>query len=437
MSRVLGQNVRRRSQAILDRLAALEAPQSRDGSSDFPVALAHARGARVRDADGNRYIDLTSFFGVALVGHRHPAVLEALRVQAGRLPHAMGDVHPADVEARLLRAVAARLPAPDYRAVLSLNGSDAVETALKFAAAATGKAGFVAFRGAYHGLSLGALEATQIEAFRAPFASMLSGRSRAVPFPAGDGSDAAAVLQAVRDAVRAPGPFPVGAVIVEPIQGRGGVRVPPPGFLRELQTICREEGVFLVADEVFTGVHRTGPFLRSQAEGLVPDAVCLGKALGGGVPISGCWMRPAMADAVKRAGAEAVHTWTFLGHPLGCAAALGVLTAVDRGRIAAAAPRIEATVRAAAGGWAGRTGAVADVRGAGAMMGVQVRDPRGGTAGELAARVCARALKDGVLLLTEGPAGDALSVAPPLNIPAADLSRALALVGRALEAETA
>ena len=438
MSRVLGQQAgRRHSRSLLRSLAIREVPEVLDHESDFPVALCKADGARVRDADGNRYIDLTSFFGVATVGHRHPAVFDALRTQSGRLLHAMGDVHPADVKARFLREIARRLPADDYRAVLSLNGADAVETALKFAAAATGRAGVVAFEGSYHGLSAGALEVTHLPVFRRPFAAMLSGRGRFVPWPAADGSDAPAVLDVVRRAARADGPFPVGTVIIEPIQGRGGFRVPPPGFLANLAALCAAEGLVLVFDEVYTGVGRTGTFLRCEAESVVPDAVCLGKSLGGGVPLSGCWMRPRLADAVARAGVEAVHTSTFLGHPLGCAAGLGVLKALDRGRMLQKAGRIEAVVRARAVAWHEATGCVRDVRGAGAMIGVELQAPGGGPGGPLAGRVVARALKSGVILLTEGPAGDVLAFTPPLSIPPRDLEQALALVERSLIEESA
>lgn len=438
MSRILGQQAgRRHSRTVLRALAAREVPEVLDHASDFPVVLCKADGARVRDADGNRYIDLTSFFGVATVGHRHPAVFDALRVQSGRLLHAMGDVHPADVKARFLREIGRRLPADDYRAVLSLNGSDTVETALKFAAAATGKAGVIAFEGSYHGLSAGALEVTHLPAFRTPFASMLSGRGRFAPWPAADGSDAAAVLDAVRSSARADGPFPVGAVIIEPIQGRGGIRVPPAGFLSDLAALCVAEGLVLVFDEVYTGVGRTGTFLRCQAETVIPDAICLGKSLGGGVPMSGCWMRPRLADAVARAGVEAVHTSTFLGHPLGCAAGLGVLKALDHGHLLNNAALIEAAVRTHADRWRETTGCVRDVRGAGGLMGVELQAPGGGPGGELAGRVVARALKTGVILLTEGPAGDVLAFTPPLSIPPRDLDRALALVGRALTEETA
>jgi acetylornithine/succinyldiaminopimelate/putrescine aminotransferase len=215
-------------------------------------------------------------------------------------------------------------------------------------------------------------------------------------------------------------------VIVEPIQGRGGIRVPPPGFLRSLADLCRDEGLILIADEVYTGVRRTGPFLACERDGVAPDAVCLGKALGGGMPVSACLMRPALANAVARLPFEAAHTSTFLGHPLACAAGLAVLRTLDLPAFRGAPERIEAAVRARGADWRTRLGCVVrDVRGAGAMMGIELSAPDGGPGGPLAARVCAAALRRGVLVLTEGEAGDVLSLTPPLVVADGDLHRAL------------
>lgn len=413
---------RTRSRATLRALSTVEAPQVLDFASDFPIVLARASGARVTDADHNRYLDLTSFFGAALVGHRNPRVLSAVRTQMGRLLHGMGDVHPPAIKARYLARLAARMPAPDYRAVLSLNGSDAVECALKFAAAATGRPGVIAFEGAYHGLTAGALEVTWNPAFRAPFASTLSGRGRFVPFPAADGSDAAAVLDRVRERTRA---GDVGAVIVEPIQGRGGIRVPPPGFLPALAALAADLDLVLIADEVYAGTGRTGTFLAGDAEGLIPDVVCLGKALGGGIPLSACLMRPRVAEAVSGAGHEAVHTSTFLGHPLACAAGLGVLAALDGGLARRAAP-IGDRILARAGSWRHRFACVRDVRGRGAMVGVAL-------AGDLAMRITTRAVARGVLILTEGPDADVLAFTPPLVLTDRELDRALDVLESVIE----
>jgi len=405
-----------------------------DHASTFPVVLARASGARVRDVDGNHYVDLTGFFGAALVGHRNPAVVRALRVQAGRLLHAMGDVHPADVKARYLRQLCRRMPAQDYRAILSLNGSDAVESALKLAACATGRPGVIAFRGSYHGLSAGALEVTHGEAFRGPFRKTLADRAVFLPFPAADGSDADPVLRLVRDCARTQRTRlgPVGAVIVEPIQGRGGFRVPPQGFLAGLARVAAEAGLVLIADEVYTGAGRTGRFLAGDRDGLVPDVVCMGKALGGGMPLSACLLRPRVADAVRAAGGEAVHTSTFLGHPLACAAGLAVLAEIDRRDLPAEAVRIGGVVRRRAEAWKERWPIVRDVRGAGAMVGVELGLPDGSPATSRARAVLAQALRRGVILLTEGEAGNVLAFTPPLVIADHDLAFALDTVEECL-----
>lgn len=413
---------RTRSRTTLRALSAVEAPQVMDFDSDFPIVIERATGARVVDVDGNRYLDLTSFFGAALVGHRNPRVVASIRAQMGRLLHGMGDVHPPAVKARFLSRLVRHLPAPDYRAVLSLNGADAVECALKFAAAATGRPGVIAFHGAYHGLTAGALEVTWNPIFRQPFEATLSGRGRFAAFPASDGSDAAAVLQQVRDLARA---GDVGAVIVEPIQGRGGIRVSPPGFLPALSVLAADLGLVLIADEVYSGAGRTGTFLAGDAEGLVPDIICLGKALGGGLPISACLMRPPIASAVRGAGHEAVHTSTFLGHPLGCAAGIGVLQALDRG-LGARAGAIGDRIRARATSWQHRHACVHEVRGRGAMMGIVL------DAG-VAAKVVQAALRRGVLVLTEGPRADVLALTPPLVLTDRELDRALDRLESAIE----
>lgn len=425
-------NGRTRSRAILNALAGLEAPEIVDGIGDAPIVIRKATGARVRDADGNHYLDVTSFFGVAAVGHRNRAVVQAIRRQCGRLLHAMGDVHPADAKAVFLRELRAWLPAGDYRAVLSLNGSDAVETALKFAAAATGRRGVIAFEGSYHGLSAGALEVTAGRVFREPFMMALSGRVDFVPFPGVGGPDSDEALRRVRRLARRRRD-PPGAVIAEPIQGRGGIRVPPRGFLKSLADLAREEGLILIADEVYTGVARTGAFLACDHEGVVPDVMCLGKALGGGVPLSVCLLRPQVAEAVRASGGEAPHTSTFLGHPLGCAAGTAVLREVRRRDLCERARRIGEVLMKRGREWAGRFSLIRDVRGVGAMVGVEVADRAGQCPGDAARAVTRLALKRGVILLTEGEAGNVLAFTPPLVISDADLRTALDIVESCLQ----
>ncbi|HZD04272.1 MAG TPA: aminotransferase class III-fold pyridoxal phosphate-dependent enzyme, partial [Longimicrobiales bacterium] len=220
-----------------DLAARLRGTESRNVTwlgEDFPIFWTEARGANVRDADGNVYLDLTGAFGVALAGHGHPRVVGAIREQAARLVHGMGDVHPPAVKVELLERLGLLAPWRDARTVLASTGSEAVEIALKTALLATDRPGILAFAGGYHGLTLGALAATARSHFRRAFqARIYPGVARA-PFPwgpeAGEGERA---LEVVEECLRrgAPGGDPIGAVILEPVQGRAGVRIPPAGFL--------------------------------------------------------------------------------------------------------------------------------------------------------------------------------------------------------------
>jgi 4-aminobutyrate aminotransferase/(S)-3-amino-2-methylpropionate transaminase len=240
-----------RSRALAARLARVECPEV-TCLTEPPVFWERGSGANIIDVDGNRFVDLLAGFGVMSLGYAHPELTKAITTQAATLPHAMGDVYPAGVKVELLEALDRVLPGDLGAAILSTSGSDAVESALKTALRVTGRPTVVAFEHAYHGLGLGALDVTHREHFRAPFTSRLPGQTRFVPF-----GDADAVREAVRDGS-------VGAILFEPIQGRGGLRFPPPGFLGELRRIADASGVLLIADEVYTGLGRTGHWLAAS-----------------------------------------------------------------------------------------------------------------------------------------------------------------------------
>jgi len=263
------------------------------------VIWAGAEGCRVRDGDGREYLDLSGGFGVAALGHSNPKIRAAIAAQP--VTHALGDLAEAEVTVRLRE----RLGRP---AKLGVTGEDAVEIALRTALLATGKAGIVAFEGAYHGTGLLALAATGFERFREPFAAWLPGPVHRFPY----GED--------------PGPLPedAGAVIVEPVQGRSGARVPPDGFLARLRERCDQAGALLIADEIYCGLGRTGALWRS---GERADVLCTGKALGGGLPLSAALFRPGL-ERVWELAPEDVYTHTHTGNPLACAAALVVLDEV-------------------------------------------------------------------------------------------------------------
>ena len=392
-----------RSRALAERQASVESRNATCSEPTPPVFWERACGCNVWDADGNRYVDLTAGFGVANVGHAHPRVVEAVQDQAERLLHALGDVHPAGVKVALCEALAKRFPGGGpAKALLGTSGSDAVEAALKTALVATGRAGVVAFEGAYHGLALGALDATHRPFFREPFAARLPAATRFARF--GDADDA---LRAARES-----PLPVGAVLVEPIQGRGGERVPPRGFLRALRELCDREGCLLILDEIYTGFGRTGRWFACEDEGVVPDLLCVGKGLGGGMPLSACLGRAEVMDRLPASAGESLHTQTFLGHPPACAAALASLAVLEEEKLPQRAAEVGA--RALAGlrrALAGAAGA-REARGRGLLLGIECDSPA------RAARACAGALARGVVVIPSGDDGRVVSITPPLCIDA-------------------
>ncbi|HUC34130.1 MAG TPA: aminotransferase class III-fold pyridoxal phosphate-dependent enzyme [Gaiellaceae bacterium] len=338
---------------------------------------AEAEGCSVVDTEGRSYIDLSGGFGVAALGHRNPEILAALSAQAGRCIHALGDLAEADVTVELR----ARLGREGRVAMLGVTGEDAVEIALRTALLVTRRPGIVAFTGAYHGTGLLALAATGFEQFRSPFASWLPGPIHRRPY----GDD--------------PGPLPADAacVIVEPVQGRAGAQVPPDGFLECLRERCDEAGALLIADEIYTGLGRTGALWRS---GELADVLTCGKALGGGLPISACLMRTEH-HAAWNLGPEDVYTHTHVGNPLAAAAALVVLDRVPAllERAAAAGERFEAA------GWHG--------------------------AGLLRAKEgdAFSAWERGVIVIPAGEDGRYMSATPPLTITDEEIDEALERIG--------
>lgn len=388
----------------------------------FPVFWESASGATVTDVDGNRYIDLTAAFGVANTGHGNPYVAAAIHDQAARLMHAMGDVHPTEVKVELLEKIAAIAPGDLGKTFLASTGAEAVEAAMKTAMLATGKPAFAAYRGAYHGLSLGTLEISGIEKFRTPFASALPGRTLFLEYPR---EDARAALQEARRALQARSD--VGALVIEPVQGRGGCIVPPKGYLPGLRELCSDLGILLIFDEIYTGFGRTGTMFACEDEGVVPDILCIGKAMANGFPISATVARTQIMDAWPVSPGEALHTSTYLGNPMACAAALANIGEIEKQRLPARAndlgrrlqPRFDA-LRA--------SGKVRAVRGRGLMWGLELPDAA------QAESAVKSALSRGLILLQAGPEGNVLSITPPLVISDAQLFRAVEILETCLTA---
>ena len=398
-----------RSREIAARLGAVECPAfdarraaraEASGADQAPIAYARAYGDFVEDADGNVFVDMTASFGACILGHAPEPVCARVKEEIDLLPLSLGDVYAREVKVDAVERIAALFPEPGARVLLGSSGADALTAALKTAVLATGKAGVVAFEGAYHGLSYGPLAICGLApGFRAPFAAQLGSHARFAPYPAAE-PDLDASLSAVR-AHLAGGD--VGAIVVEPVLGRGGCVVPPPGFLAGLRALATEHGALLVADEVWTGRGRSGAMFASLAE-CVPDVVCLGKGLGAGFPVSACVGRASVMAAWGEHGGTTIHTGTHFGAPPACAAAVATLDLVSAHGLAGRAVEVGGALRMAL--------RLADlsVGGCGLMLGVDL-----GT-GARALAVARGMLARGYIVLTGGRRGEVLTLTPALTV---------------------
>jgi 4-aminobutyrate aminotransferase-like enzyme len=428
-----------RSQALAARLRVVESRNITHVSRSGPIFWSDARGATVRDADGNDYVDLTAGFGVAMAGHANPRVADAIAHQASRLPHALGDVHPTEAKVALLEALAERAPGALSTTILASAGAEAVEAALKTALLRTGRPGVLAFMGAYHGLTYGALATTWRPDFRRPFLAQLFAGVRFAPFPAADSTHGARALETVEQILEEAeeGEWPIGAILAEPIQGRGGLIVPTAEFLPGLRRLCDGRRRLLILDEVYTGFGRTGRWFGCQHWDVVPDVLVVGKALGGGIPLSAAIGTPEVMSAWPESTGEAIHTSTFLGNPVACAAALAQIREIEENGLVERAAMLGERIRARVDGWRDNIPCVARGRGLGLLQAVVLRDQAGRSARELALAAADEALRRGVLVLAEGSALDVLALTPPAVISDAQLDVALDVIEKALETVSA
>jgi 4-aminobutyrate aminotransferase-like enzyme len=352
------------------------------------------------------------------------------------------------------------------------SGFEAVEAALKTALLATGKSGVIAFEGAYHGLGYGSLNATHRKFFRGPFRSQLGEFGHFVPYPAaageagllrkgrraGDETPADAV--SINSKPETPDAKPlsepsdvgcdgvekrirsllrqerIGAILVEPVQGRGGINIPPPDFLPRLRRLCDQHGALLILDEIYTGFGRTGKWFACEHSGVVPDLICLGKALTGGFPLSACVGRTEVMDrAWPPSSGEAIHTSTFLGHPVGCAMALAQIAEIRRRRLPERSARLGVALMGRLRDARYRmrdTGYRIALRGTGLMVGLELRRQNGSPAGAETLRVIKAMLRRGYILLPEGEHANVIGFTPPLTITREQLANTVTTLAEVL-----
>jgi 4-aminobutyrate aminotransferase-like enzyme len=417
-----------------------------DPDGSWPIVWERAEGVHVWDAEGKKYLDLTAAFGVAAAGHANPAVVKAGQEQMGRLLHAMGDVHPHALKARLAKKLSqltferwtTKSESPDpkpetAKTIFCNSGFEAVEAALKTAMLTGGKYGVIAFKGAYHGLGYGTLNATHREHFRGPFSLQLKQFGNWVDFPTKASDLPVVELQIRRFFARGW----VGAILVEPVQARGGINVPPPGFLPLLRKLCDEHKALLVLDEIYTGFGRTGKWFACEHAEVVPDIICLGKALTGGFPLSACVGRAGVMDAAwPGSQGEAIHTSTFLGHPVGCAMALAQIAEIERlGLVERSAAFGTALRNQLANLQPATCNLQLTARGLGLMAGLELRRKDNTPATAEAIAAIKQLLHRGYIFLPEGEHSNVISFTPPLTISDEHLTGAVEELEKGLTAD--
>jgi 4-aminobutyrate aminotransferase-like enzyme len=394
--------------------------------ADAPIFLSGGAGANLQDVDGNVYIDLSAAFAVAAVGHSNPRVVAAVAEQTARLLHGMGDVYPTKEKVALARELCALAPGPgSKRVIFGVSGADAVEAAIKTAMMATGKPGVICFEGAYHGLTYGALEVTDRDHFRAPFKKQMGGFSRRVAFP-GETTwqESIAAIERLADDTASD----TGALIVEPVQGRGGDRPAPLEWLRKVRELTTQKNLVLIFDEVYSGFGRSGRWFACEHAGVAPDLLCVGKGMASGFPISACIGRADVMDCWPASTGEAIHTSTFLGSPTGCAAALASIEEMRERKLIERSASLGSLIGETLDGL--RRSAphkVGSVRGRGMMWGIQCANA------DIAAAAMTDALRKGIIILSAGVRSDVLSIAPPLVISEEQLRYALSMLAQSLQ----
>ncbi len=421
-----------KGRALIDRDRAVVSPSY---IRDYPFVMGRGRGAEVWDVDGNRFVDFASGIAVCSTGHSHPDVVAAIKSAADRFLHISSDYwHEGQVE--LAEAMAALDPVSGPALTFFANsGTEAVEAALKLARQVSGRPRFIGFLGGFHGRSMGSLAftASKHTQQRGYFPTM-PGVTH-VPYPnsyrplfAGDDQGTAVIAYIEQLMERNLPASEIAAVLVEPIQGEGGYVVPPAGFLAKLRALCDKHGIFLIFDEVQSGIGRTGKMFAWQHSGVRPDILALAKGIGSGLPIG----LMVGARKIMEKWPPGSHANTYGGNPICCAAALATLKLVSGGYTENARVMGERAMQRLKQ-FAQEFSVIGDIRGAGLMIGMEFVKDRATKvpAKEFATRLVARAYENGLLLLECGASG--LRIIPPLMIEAKVLDEGLDILRQSFQ----
>jgi 4-aminobutyrate aminotransferase len=398
----------------------------------------HGEGHRLFDTDGRAYLDFANGIAVTALGHGHPRVTAAIHAQVDRLVGPINAIGFTAPISELAAALAATFPAPLDSVMFLNSGSEAIDGALKLARRVTGRPGIIAFRGGFHGRTFGAASVTTSNLnYRTGYEPMLPGVYFApypVAYPEFGGDEEAAsaaslaILRSLLETVIAPSQ--VGSILIEPVLGEGGYVPAPASFLRGLRSLCDWHGILLIADEVQSGYGRTGAMWAFEHAGIVPDVVCVAKAIANGLPLSAI----VSSRSVQEAWGRGAHGSTFGGNPVACAAGVAVLDTIrDEDLVANAAAR-GAELVAGLGRVAAEDDRIGDIRGRGLMVGVAfTRDPATGEPdGSLPDALMSACADAGLLVLTCGRQHEVIRWIPPLDVDAAEIAEAVEIFGDTL-----
>jgi 4-aminobutyrate aminotransferase/(S)-3-amino-2-methylpropionate transaminase len=418
----------------LELQARREASVSRGAGTLANIYMDHASGAVLVDVDGNRLIDLGSGIGVTTIGHAHPAVAAAAAEQAAKLTHTLFTVTPYENYVRVAEKLAQITPG-DFpkHSILVNSGAEAVENAVKITRKHTGRRIILSLDHAFHGRT----NLTMAMTYRpwpertgmGPFPGDLF--SVPVSYPFRDGLSGEEAAERTIDYITTHiGAEESAAFFVEPIQGDGGIVIPADGYFRRMSEFCAQNGIVFVADEIQSGMGRTGTWYSIEHHGVVPDIVLTAKGIAGGLPLAAVTGRAEIMDAVQPGGIGG----TFGGNPVSTAAALAVFDVIESEGLLAEAKRVEATLRARIGDWTQRYAVVGDVRGKGAMFGVELVQPGTKKPNPQALKaVISHATSNGVIPLDAGSWDSVLRLLPPVVISDELIDDAATVIEQALE----
>jgi 4-aminobutyrate aminotransferase len=404
---------------VIDRMRAVEGAGPRTGGDDDPLVVAEAHGATLVDPDGNEFVDLAASFAAANVGHSHPDVTAAIRDQASRMSH-VSSAFASEPRVAFEEALLEIAPSGLDRVLLGLSGADANDTALRLARSLTGRREVIAFSGGYFGRSSGVIGLNGKSAQRVRVARDADAHFLPYPYtyrwPLGRAEDASVgALALVRHALEDPasGVGPVAAIVVEPVQGNGGVVIPPDGFLQGLRELCDRHGIVLVFDEIQSGFGRTGRLWAAEHWGVVPDLMTVGKGIGGGMALS------AVVGRHRSMGhwPPGTHTSTFMGNAINLAAGRAAIDVMRRDRLWERSEEIGAALRHSLADLADLP-QVGEVRGLGLFIGIELVTDRESRTPDVARASAIRraAFERGVLVGIAGHFDNVLKICPPLTI---------------------